>query len=254
MKYTRELNKIRYFGFKFKCPLCNSNLRKLFPFGYNFSVLQEKKVIGGGYRLNVICPVCNSTDRERLVYLYLKHKTNIFLKEVKVLHVAPEMELCRIIKIHNNIDYLTTDISGINVMKKMDITNIDFPDETFDVIICNHVLEHIEDDGKAMTELHRVLKNEGWGILQVPISGILEKTYEDFTVTSPSDREIKFGQSDHVRIYALDYKSRLESHGFTVNKFNWENENIFNVGSNKFGLLPSENLFVVTKNCSIENL
>jgi SAM-dependent methyltransferase len=245
LKYYR--NKIRFFGFRFKCPICNSHLRKLKPFGLKFTVLTEKKVIGGGYRLNAQCPVCYSTDRERLLYLYLLKKTNLFSEKAKVLHVAPEGGLSRIIKAYSNIDYLTADISANNVMVKMDITTINYPAETFDVIICNHVLEHIIDDGKAMGELYRVLKPGGWGILQVPISLSLEKTYEDFSVTNPSEREITFGQSDHVRIYGMDYVDRLKKSGFDVNIFNWQKDPELCESNNKYGFLQSESVFVINK-------
>ena len=240
-------NKIRFFGFRFKCPICNSYLNKLDPFGLKFPVLIEKNVIGGGYRLNAQCPVCYSFDRERLLYLYLLKKTNFFTEKAKVLHVAPEGGLSRIIKAHSNIDYLTADINANNVMVRMDITEINYPAETFDVIICNHVLEHIIDDGKAMSELYRVLKAGGWGILQVPISLSLGKTYEDLSVTDPSERETVFGQSNHVRIYGIDYLDRLKKSGFEVDSFDWQKDPKFCGSSNKFGLLRSEIVFVVNK-------
>jgi SAM-dependent methyltransferase len=246
-KLGHYANKARYFGLKFKCPICGSHLRKLNPFGFNFPVLTEKNVIGGGYRLNAQCPICYSTDRERLLYLYLSNRTGFFSDKAKVLHVAPERALSQIIKANPNIDYLTADISARNVMMKMDITKIDFPDNTFDVIICNHVLEHIIDDRKAMAELLRVLKPGGWGILQVPISLSLEETYEDISITRPADRASAFGQSDHVRIYAMDYVDRLRQTGFEVSKFDWREDQAFCGSSNKYGLLASESVFMVNK-------
>lgn len=248
----RILKKILFFGFRFKCPICHSHLRKMHPFGLNFPVLEKKQVIGGGYRENAVCPVCRSTDRERLLYLYLLNKTSFFTEKAKVLHVAPERELSRVIKTCSNIDYLTADISGNKVMEKMDITEIKHPAETFDIIICNHVLEHVVDDSKAMNELYRILKSGGWGILQVPISMTLDKTYEDISVTDPSEREIKFGQSDHVRIYAKDYLDRLKESGFEVDCFNWEQDTGFFCGDNKYALLQSECVVVVHKprNCN----
>jgi len=234
-------------GWKFKCPICQSYLKRLTPFGLKLPVLTEKKVIGGGYRLNALCPVCNSLDRERLLYLYLLNKTNFFTEELKLLHIAPEVGLSRVIKKHSNLDYLTSDINSNAVMVKMDITGIDLPDDSFDVIICNHVLEHIIDDKKAMHELYRVLKPGGWGILQVPISLSISKTFEDFSVVTPEKREDVFGQSDHVRIYALDYVDRLEESGFNVAQFKWWENEQFGAPKNKFGLIQDETLFVVTK-------
>ena len=251
IKLRYYINKTRFFGLRYKCPICNSHLRNLIPFGLKFPVLTEKNVIGGGYRSNAQCPVCYSTDRERLLYLYLLNRTNFFTKKTKVLHVAPERGLSHIIKRHSNIDYLTADISVNNVMIKMDITDIHYPADTFDVIICNHVLEHIIDDEKAMSELYRVLKHGGWGILQVPISLSIDKTYEDFSVTDPSEREATFGQSDHVRIYAIDYLDRLKKSGFEVDRFNWQEDLEFCDSNNMYGLLRSESIFVVNKPQSV---
>lgn len=239
--------KAKFLGLNYQCPFCQSRLKRLKPFGLKFPVLVEKNVIGGGYRLNALCPVCNSLDRERLLYLYLLNKTNVFTDKLKLLHIAPEAGLSRVIKKHSNIDYLTSDINSNTVMVKMDITKIDLPDNSFDVIICNHVLEHIIDDKKAMHELHRVLKLGGWGILQVPISLSISKTFEDSSVVIPEKREEVFGQSDHVRIYALDYVDRLEESGFNVAQFKWWEDEQFGPPKNKFGLIQDETLFIVTK-------
>ena len=241
------VRKLRFNGSKYHCPICVSNLRCLRPKGFSFPVLSEKAVIGGGYRLNAQCPVCKSTDRERLLYLYLSKRTDVFKDRVKLLHVAPEPGLSACFKNSLNIDYLTADISSSEVMVKMDITDIGYPDGSFDIIICNHVLEHIIDDIKAMRELCRVLKPGGWGILQVPISLVLEQTFEDFSVTEPAAREEVFGQSDHVRIYAMDYVERLNRSGFAVKLFNWwEDPELVGV-DNRYGLLQDESLFLVTK-------
>ena len=242
------INKVRYYGYKYKCPMCGSHLRNMLPFGLDFPVLTQKMVIGGGYRLSAQCPVCESVDRERLLYLYLLTKTNVFTEQVKLLHVAPEHVLSATLKRHSNIDYLTADLNSNAVMVKMDITDINYPDNSFDVVICNHVLEHVTEDIKAMQELHRILRPGGWGILQVPMSLSLEKTYEDFSITDPSEREEVFGQSDHVRIYAKDYLDRLEESGFQINLFKWwENDKEFGGSNNRFSLLQNESIIYVTK-------
>jgi len=241
------IRKLRFYGWKYECPICDSGIRKLRPFGYKFPVLEEKQVIGGGFRPNAQCPVCKATDRERLLYLYLSRQTRLFIEKVKLLHVAPEPALCSIIKNYSNIDYLTADIISDKVMVKMDITDIDYPDESFDVIICNHVLEHIIDDRKAMSELYRVLKPGGWGIVQVPISLSLQQTFEDASVTTSSEREIVFGQSDHVRIYAMDYLQRLIDCGFQTSQFKWWSDAEFVGQNNKYGLLENESVFQISK-------
>lgn len=247
LKLKTFIRKARFFGSKYYCPICDSNLRQLRPRGFKFPVLTEKNIIGGGYRLNAQCPVCKSTDRERLLYLYLSNKTNFFAEQIKLLHVAPEPALSAVIGKHSNIDYLTADLNSASAMVKMDITEIDYPDQSFDVIICNHVLEHIIDDSRAMSELRRVLKSGGWGILQVPISLSLAQTYEDFSITDPTEREQVFGQSDHVRIYAIDYLDRLKESGFQVDPFAWWTDREFSDSNNKYGLLKDESIFVVSK-------
>jgi len=162
--------------------------------------------------------------------------------------VAPESGLSDVLRDKSSLDYLTADIRSEGVMVRMDITNIQYPDCRFDCIICNHVLEHIIDDRKAMLELYRVLKPGGWAILQVPLSMSLKQTYEDSEILTEKDREEAFGKSDHVRIYANDYKDRLEQAGFKVGVFNWTNEATdFGGNTNRFGLNKEEHVYLARK-------
>ncbi len=240
--------KIRYFGFSYKCPFCGSGLRRLFPFGSAMPVLTQQRVVGGGWRPNSVCPVCGSFDRERLLYLYLLHESDLFTKPVRLLHVAPEERLKRILSRSSNIHYVSADLLALDVMVRMDITRIPLPDASFDVILCNHVLEHIVDDQRALGELLRVLKPGGWSILQVPISLALQATYEDFLVTTPHGREEAFGQNDHVRIYARDYDARLSGAGFQVEVFRWAAKaEKFGGGRNLFSLIVEERIYVARK-------
>ena len=237
-----------YFGLRYRCPICNARLKTFLPFGFDFPVIKEKNIVGGGYRQNAVCPICGSFDRERLLYLYLLHKTDIFQKPKKLLHIAPEDAVENILRAKVNVDYLTADVAAKKVMVAMDITDIRFPDDSFDAIICNHVLEHVIDDRKAMSELYRILNPGGWAILQVPISLTLKNTYEDFSITTITGREQAFGQDDHVRIYAEDYKARLAKAGFKVNVFKWVNEpKNFGGRRNVFGLIEEEDVYLVTK-------
>jgi len=154
-----------------------------------------------------------------LVYWYINNRSNILnsSKNIRLLHVAPEKNLQKILKSFSHIKYISGDLNPLmNCDIRLDITDMNFEDNFFDVIICNHVLEHIVDDRKAMRELFRVLRPEGFAILQVPISKKAKETFEDFSITSPEERERYFGQKDHVRIYGQDYKNRLESIGFKV--------------------------------------
>ena len=235
-----------YFGNKVNCPFCGGHFRKFLSAGLDIPVFKAKNVIGGGRRLNAMCPRCYSYDRERLIYLYLERKTNIFHGNIKMLHVAPERNLQKVLMAHPNIDYLSIDLNSPLAMIRMDVTDIKYEDNSFDVIICNHVLEHIPDDRKAMSELYRVLKPGGWAILQVPISLSLDKTYEDPTIKTPEEREKVFGQSDHVRIYAKDYKDRLESVGFFVEVYSFAEEFGESVVS-KYGLLKNESIYICSK-------
>lgn len=242
----KNILRLLYFGKAYHCPVCQANVRLLKPLGYDLPVILEKQIVGSGLR-NAMCPVCGSSDRVRLLYLFLKSKTNLFTQPLKLLHLAPEKSLSDLFIKQKNIVYLTADLNPEKVMVKMDITAIQYPDNSFDAILCNHVLEHIPDDRKAMSELHRVLKSGGWAILQVPVSKVLEKTYEDFTITSPQEREKHFGQKDHVRIYGKDYISRLKEAGFTVEEYNWSNEPDFSNDKNRYGLNRDETVYYCTK-------
>jgi SAM-dependent methyltransferase len=162
------------------------------------------------------CPRCDSRERHRLLHLYLSRKTNLFKEKLRVLHVAPEAALQAHLAGNPNIDYLSADASSSSAMVRMDITAIQFPDASFDVILCNHVLEHVDDDRRAMRELLRVLKPGGWAILQVPIDVSRDRTLEDPGVTDPRERERLFGQWDHVRFYGRDYADRLREAGFEL--------------------------------------
>jgi len=240
-----------YFGNRFYCPYCKKSFRKFMPGGSNLPVLFEKKVVGAGFRPNNVCPRCYSLDRDRLIYLFLQEKTSVFSSPQKIFHVAPEGCLRALLTSLPNINY----ISGVKYLEGyyydrktnfLDITQIPFTDEEFDIIICNHVLEHVPDDKKAIRELYRVLKPGGLAILQVPISKILPTTFEDSSVVTPEERERIFGQFDHVRIYGQDYNDRLENAGFTVQRYNPTREK-WSVPFEKFAINPEEDLYVAYK-------
>lgn len=241
-----NVRKIWFGGEKYHCPVCTSNIKLWKPLGYDLPVINEKQIVGGGRRL-AMCPVCDSSDRIRLLYLFLKTWTNVYNDNIKLLHIAPEPPLEYIFKQQKNLDYLTADMNPEMVMEKMDITNIQYPENSFDAIVCNHVLEHIPNDQKAMTELYRILKPDGWAILQVPFSKISDKTFEDSKVTSPEDRERIFGQTDHVRIYGKDYNDRLKKAGFEVEEYKWINDADLDNPNNRLGLNEDEVVFYCQK-------
>jgi predicted SAM-dependent methyltransferase len=241
-----QVRRVQYKGIKFHCPVCKSNIKLWKPLGYDLAVITEKQIVGGGRRL-AVCPVCDSSDRIRLLHLFLKKRTNIYTENIKLLHIAPEPPLEYLFKQQKNIDYLTADMNPKMVMEQMDITNIQFPENSFDAIICNHVLEHIPDDHKAMSELYRVLNPGGWAIFQVPFSKILDKTFEDSTVSTPEDRERIFGQTDHIRIYGKDYADRLKKAGFAVEEYKWTKDANLNNPNNRMGLNEDEVVFYCQK-------
>ncbi len=180
------------------------------------------------YTKNGICPKCQSFHRHRLLTTYLGRNTELFVteKELRILHIAPEKYISDKIEKNKNLIYTKGDKFAAGYEKSykntmnLDISNLTFDNETFHLVICNHVLEHIVDDQKAMRELYRVLKKDGWAVLMVPFSD-WENTYEDFTITTDEGREKAFGQKDHVRMYGKDFVNRLQSSGFTVNQIDY---------------------------------
>ncbi len=193
-----------YLGNKVECPVCNHHYRKFLPYGYVTP------------RDNALCPNCLSLERHRLMWIFLKEKTNFFSDKLKLLHVAPEYCFINRFEKFTNIDYITADLESPLAKVKMDVQNIPFPDNHFDLIFCNHIMEHVDDYIMALKELHRVLKPGGWGIIQSPINEKRETTYEDKTITSENEREKHFGQKDHLREFGKDYASQLEKGGFEV--------------------------------------
>jgi SAM-dependent methyltransferase len=160
-------------------------------------------------------------ERHRLLWLYLKNGTDFFTKTHQVLHFAPEQAFYKRFRRLKNIEYTTTDLNSPLADVKADICNLPFADHSFDVILCNHVLEHIPNDTKAMQELFRVMKPGGWGIFQIPQDLKRERTFEDDTITDKKERAKIFGQYDHVRIYGRDYFDKLRSVGFTVEEVDY---------------------------------
>lgn len=240
--YFRALS---YFGLKYQCNICNGHFYKLLPIGINNNA--TKNIVGGGYRF-ALCPRCHSTDRERLIYWYIVHKINILhsQKTVKLLHIAPERNLQKVFKANNKIKYVNGDLNPLIAEKVIDITDINFENNYFDFIICNHVLEHVKDDKKAIRELFRVLKPGGEAILQVPMFKTMIKTFEDFSIVLSEEREKYFGQKDHLRIYGKDYKEKLESEGFKVKLYDIKND-LNNKDIIRHGLNSEEILYIGCK-------
>jgi len=200
--------RLLYFGSGRHCTVCKKSSRAFLPAGVS-------------QRSDAKCPWCGALERHRLTILFLNEKTDLFDgKSKRFLHVAPESMYTRIFSQAAGDGYLTADLMASGVMEKMDITDIQHPDESFDVIYCSHVLEHVPDDRKAISEFYRTLKSGGWAILNVPITA--DKTFEDPSITDPKERLRLFGQDNHVRRYGPDYKDRLAAAGFVVTRFSPE--------------------------------
>lgn len=193
------------------CPVCEKSFRKFLPYGYVTK------------RENALCPNCLSLERHRLMWLFLKEK-GLLAEKRKVLHIAPEQPFVKRFKRIANWEYTTADLVSPLADVKLDVQHIPFDDELFDLVICNHVLEHVDDDRKAMSELYRILKKGGNALLQVPVRTKAADTDEDASVIDPKERERRFGQYDHVRMYGMDYFSRLEEIGFV-----YEREDVYYV-------------------------
>lgn len=190
-------------------PIDGKSYRRFLPYGY-------AKV-----RENVLAPGTLSLERHRLFWLYLKNETTFFSAPLRVLHFAPEQAFVQKFKKQKNLTYTTTDLNSPIADVKADICDLPFKDNSFDFIICNHVLEHIPDDTKAMQELYRVLAPSGTAIVQVPYDAKREITFEDNTITDQSERTRIFGQYDHLRVYGMDYFKKLSSIGFNVNALDY---------------------------------
>lgn len=196
-------------GKKHVDPIDDRSFRTFLPYGYE------------NPRENVLSPSTLSLERHRLLWLYLKNETEFFSKDLRLLHFAPEQAFHKRFKKLKNLDYTTTDLNSPLADVKADICNLPFEDNSYDVILCNHVLEHIPNDTKAMQELYRVLAPGGWGIFQIPQDLKRDKTFEDDSITDRKERARIFGQYDHVRIYGRDYFDKLREIGFEVEEVDY---------------------------------
>jgi hypothetical protein len=215
------------------CPICETNLSRFLPGGFIL-------------RPEAYCPICGSLERHRLIWMYFRQRTDLFAScQKRMLHLAPEPFFTIRLQQHPYINYVSGDLFSRDVMINLDLTKIPYPDRCFDVIYASHVLEHIPDDQIAMKELVRVLKPDGWAILQVPIDMTREVTYEDFSIVTPAEREKAFGQPNHVRIYGRDYRERLKKAGFCV-KVDDLTGTLSQAEVKRFGLIEAEDIYFCT--------
>jgi SAM-dependent methyltransferase len=226
---------ILYAGNAVTCPVCKKSYKKFLPYGRI------------NPRPNALCPNCLSLERHRLIWLYLEERTNFFRKKKDVLHIAPEACFIKRFESVHGDHYITADIESPLAKIKMDIHEIPFAEGTFDVVFCNHVLEHVRDDLKAMREIGRVLKPGGFAILQVPFfAPVPDYTFEDNTIIDKREREKLFGQDDHVRKYGKDYAKRIEKSGLLVLQEDFVNTLHEDIRK-KFGLVKGEIIYRANK-------
>lgn len=225
-----------YKGDKVECPVCERKFRKFLSYGSNVA-----------HRENVLCPYDLTLERHRLMWLYLKRESNFFTADrLNVLHMAPEQCFLKKFKEQKNLNYLTADIESPIADMHFDLHQIPLEDNRFDVIFCNHVLEHVDDAHRCMEEMYRVMKPGGWGIMQVPQDINRAETYEDWSITSPEEREKHFWQKDHVRLFGRDYPDWLRKAGFTVDVA-FENNPLTDEEIGRFRLPKGEMLYIARK-------
>ncbi|MCE3294679.1 MAG: Methyltransferase type 11 [Crocinitomicaceae bacterium] len=225
-----------YKGNKVTCPVCERNFSKFLSYGSEVA-----------HRENVLCPYDLTLERHRLMWLYLKNETDFFTAPHKVLHIAPEQCFYHKFKAQKNLEYLTGDLVSPLADIHFDLHRIPLEDNRFDIVFCNHVLEHVDDALQCMREIYRVMEPGGWAIMQVPQDFTRAETYEDKSITSPEDREKHFWQKDHVRLFGRDYPDWLRKAGFEVQEFNpalqFSDEFI-----ERHRLMKSEILYLARKN------
>ena len=225
-----------YKGDKVECTVCGKKFSKFLSYGSNTA-----------HRDNILCPNDLTLERHRLMWLYLKDHSNFFTKQdLSVLHIAPEQCFHKKFKSQENLNYLTGDLVSPIADLHFDLHNIPLEDNRFDVIFCNHVMEHVDDAIKCMSELHRVIKPGGLGIMQVPQDFTREDTLEDASITSEKDREKHYWQKDHVRLFGKDYPNWLKKAGFEVESFDKES-NYSEELMEKYRLDKKEILYIVHK-------
>ncbi|WP_300809018.1 methyltransferase domain-containing protein [uncultured Acetatifactor sp.] len=202
---------------KKKCIVCGNGFSEFNPSGIREEIFLQYHIIGGGYRKGT-CPCCGTVDRIRWLYYVLENYTDISNMTGKILHFAPESAIEKYIRKNAEIDYYSCDIAPGEAMHVVDMTDIPYKDGMFDYVISNHVLEHIQDEEKAVLEIKRVLNRNGKWIFSFPICTD-RKTIEDKTISSAEQRIQIYGQKDHVRLYGYDYMERFERYGLNIRKY-----------------------------------
>lgn len=197
-----------YVGRSRECPLCGTRRRRFLPYGYVTS------------REDALCPHCLALERHRMIWLWIERNTDLMASRPRLLHIAPEVSLMRHFKrVYRGTEgYITADLESPLADMHFDVQHIPLEPRSVDVVIANHLFEHVKDDRLAMRELYRIMRPGGWGIMVVPEDRGRATTFEDDTITDPAERTRIFGQYDHLRVYGRDYDDRLREAGFEVER------------------------------------
>ncbi len=217
-RLIRVAKRIFFYGNRFYCPCCDGNFRAMQPYKGSFYI---RGVLVDAYTKNAICPNCGSHMRYRFILEFLKKHTDIVTRKIKLLHVAPEKQMSDFFKKQKNIEYFAGDIDPSRYANavELDMTNIHFPADSFDVIVCSHVLEHIQKDEQAIREMYRVTKTGGWAVVVVPI---YDEDFED-TCLDYVGREKMYGIGDHKRLNsAARLRLKLNNAGFNVRVYSFD--------------------------------
>ena len=216
------LRRVAFWGTAQRCVLCGNDIRGFRDHGGGAPVLEARQIVGGMRGKDDRCPVCHGRDRTRMMMLYLEEHTAVGHAPVRLLHVAPDFGLYLWLKRQPRLDHVGSDIDAyryrhIDGMQTVDLTDAPIPDNTFDLVVCSHVLEHIPDDGAAFKEIFRILKPGGKALLLTPFALDGKGTDEAPEITDPVERDRRFGQSDHVRVYDRGtFAARMQAAGFDV--------------------------------------
>lgn len=246
-RFLQSFRVLYYKGKNFHCPICEYEASKFISYGIDNEITKKYNIIGMGLRENAICPNCYSKDRERLVYLFLIEliKKQIINYSSKVIHFSPEQSLKKNFFEKNFSNYLTADITSKKVDLNLDLQNFEYKEKNFDLVICNHVLEHIDNDIVAIQNIFSILKEGGIAILQVPFSRMIKRDFKIKNVNSNKDRLKNYGQEDHVRIYSeKEYMEKLKKVGF---KLVIEDMKNYKVHKPSYGLNEHEYIFFLKK-------
>jgi len=238
-------------GDRYYCVFCGKHSARFLGSGVRREAFARHDVVGAGPKKNSRCPNCHAKDRARLQLLYLRARTSVFEKPHRLLHIAPDRHLARALYEAETIDYVCGGLTNEQVLEfdplHIDVTSIPFDDEEFDVVICNHVLPYVRDDGRALSEILRVLKPGGFAIVQVPLGLALQRTYEVPGLEITGENTLKhYGLRFNLRTYGLDYADKLRSAGFSVAKHNAYRER-WVPDVERHGVDPREDVYVATK-------